>query len=323
MDNRNNTQNMKNVPGAGRGSLLFEHPRKAASGMLYSGVVLGILLFSLFIGFTLAFVSNSTGATTEEIAASEWYKYVSYLAGQVVNLLAIAVFVAVFRERPSSFGWRKAHPKYFLVAILLAYGTLFALSYLNVWASELFALFGYEAESSELPSLAGAGFVGALFVIAVLPAVFEETVFRGVILEGVKDIGTVAACLLGGLLFSLFHMNPMQTVYQFVCGCIFTLVALRANSLLPAVLMHFLNNAVILFESKFGFLSGVPTAGAVAIYVTSALCLVAGLVFLIFFDRKNARKKEGPIRPFLLPALPGLLVAALVWILTFASGIGG
>ena len=54
------------------------------------------------------------------------------------------------------------------------------------------------------------GIVGALAVVAVLPAFLEESIFRGVMLEGMKALGTAAACLLGGLCFSLFHQNPEQ-----------------------------------------------------------------------------------------------------------------
>ena len=163
----------------------------------------------------------------------------------------------------------------------------------------------------------------ALIVVAVLPAILEETIFRGIILDGIKEIGTVAACLLGGLIFSVFHMNPPQTIYQFICGAAFTLLAIRAGSVWPAVLAHFINNAVIIFDSKFGFLSKISEGGAIAVYIVSAVCLVAALAYLIFFDRKSDRKKEGAIKPFLFSALVGLILCAVVWVANFAVGLGG
>ena len=89
------------------------------------------------------------------------------------------------------------------------------------------------------------------------------------------------------------------------------------------MLAHFINNAVIIFDSKFGFLSKISEGGAIAVYIVSAVCLVAALAYLIFFDRKSDRKKEGAIKPFIYPALPGIILCALMWILNFASGFGG
>ena len=210
-------------------------------------------------------------------------------------------------------------------------GLLFSLNYLNGWFVELLGLMGYtdpaagsfEEAVAQLPSLAGGGFVGVLVVVALLPAVLEETLFRGIILDGIKDIGTVAACLLGGLLFCVFHQNPSQTLYQFICGCAFTLLALRADSLLPAVLCHFLNNAVIVCNYKFAFLQNVPSSVAVALYVISGVCLAGSLVYLIFFDKKTNRRKEGEIKPFFLAALVGFILCCVLWVYTLVVNIAG
>ena len=200
-----------------------------------------------------------------------------------------------------------------ILAAALAFGMLFSLGWLNDWIVVLFEKLGYTLPSGNIPTLTGFGIVGALFVIAVLPALLEETIFRGIILEGMKDLGTVAACLLGGMLFSIFHQSPAQTVYQFLCGAAFTLLALRANSVLPAILAHFLNNAFILLNARFGWLDGVTGGGAVALYTASAVCLVGALVYLIAFDRKTDRKKTARIRSMLFPAVPGIVLCAVLW----------
>lgn len=46
-------------------------------------------------------------------------------------------------------------------------------------------------------------------------------------------------------------------------------------------------------------------------------------VWLAFFDKSNARKKEGAVKPFLVPAAVGLAVGALVWAVNLAAGFGG
>lgn len=302
---------------------LFDQPRKVISGIVFSGTIVGMVLISLVFSITLGLISSLSDTPVGELQESDAYKYFSYLLYQIVYVGIIVAFAAIYKSRPRDFGYRKVKVRYLFIALALAFGLLFSLNWVNGWFVELLSLLGYTAPESALPSAAGAGFFGVLLVVAVLPALCEETIFRGIILDGVKDIGTVAACLLGGLLFSVFHQSPTQTIYQFICGAAFTLLAIRADSIWPAILIHFVNNAVIIFDYKFDFLSKVSSGGAIAIYVISAVCLAASLVYLIFFDKKTNRKKEGAIKPFVYPALVGIILCAIMWIANFASGMMG
>ena len=303
---------------------LFDQPRKVVSGIVFSGTIVGMVLISLVFSITLGLISSLSDMPVGDLQKSDVCKYFSYLLYQVVYVGVIVAFALIYKSRPRDFGYRKTKARYYIVAVVLAFGLLFSLNWVNGWFVELLSLIGYTAPSeSTLPSLAGGGIVGVLIVVAVLPAFCEETIFRGIILDGVKDIGTVAACLLGGLLFSIFHQNPTQTVYQFICGAAFTLLAIRADSIWPAILIHFVNNAVIIFDNRFGFLAKVSAGGAIAIYVVSAVCLIASLAYLVFFDKKTNRKKEGAIKPFILPALVGVILCAVMWIANFASGMMG
>ena len=316
-------RNLPPAQGGNRRRSIFDQPRKAVSGMVFSGAVIGMLVITLIYSITLAALSTALGKTIGELSETQVYKYLSYLLYQIVYIAVIFAFVRIYKCSWAGIGWKKPSFVYLLLAVPLAFGLLFSLNWVNELFVRLLSLFGYTAPEASLPSMAGGGFVGVLIVAALFPAVLEETLLRGAVLEGIKDIGTVAACLLGGLLFSLFHQSPTQTVYQFICGAVFTLLALRAGSVWPSVITHFLNNAFILFDYKFGFLAGISKGGAIALYVLSALCLLAVLVYLIFFDRKTNRKKEGAIRPFLYPALPGILLCGLMWIFNLASGFGG
>lgn len=302
---------------------LFDQPRKVVSGIVFSGTIVGMVLISLVFSITLGLISSLSDTPVGELQETDAYKYFSYLLYQIVYVGIIVAFAAIYKSRPRDFGYRKVKVRYLFIALALAFGLLFSLNWVNGWFVELLSLLGYTAPESALPSAAGAGFFGVLLVVAVLPALCEETIFRGIILDGVKDIGTVAACLLGGLLFSIFHQSPTQTIYQFICGAAFTLLAIRADSIWPAILIHFVNNAVIIFDYKFDFLSKVSSGGAIAIYVISAVCLAASLVYLIFFDKKTNREKEGAIKPFVYPALVGIILCAIMWIANFASGMMG
>ena len=190
--------------------------------------------------------------------------------------------------------------QYFLIAGILQFG-LFSLGELNGLFLEFLGNFGYENKPIQIPSLDGFGLPAVLITVAVLPAVFEEFLFRGVILRGVKTFGAVGAVLLCGGLFSLFHQNPAQTLYQFCCGAAYALLALRAGSVLPTVAAHFCNNAVI---------------------VLSAICLVGALVYLIFIDKQKTSKGDKSQKiGFLLCALAGILICVISWIVNLIGGV--
>lgn len=301
---------------------LWDQPRKVVSGMVYSGAIIGMLLISLAFSVTVAVLAQTLQMSLEEIMQSEAYRYCSFLLYQIVYLVIIFAYMRIYRERPSAFGWRGTRPGYFLLAVVLWFGLLFGLNFVNNWFVAFLELFGYTMPDTQLPSLEGSGFLGVMIVVAVLPAICEETLFRGILLEGIKDVGTVAACLLGGLLFSIFHQNPPQTIYQFCCGAAFTLLAIRAESILPTCLMHFLNNALIIFDAKFSFLERLSFPAEVAIYAVSGVCLIGALIWMIWFDKGTNRKKEGSIKPFIYAALAGIILCVVVWLMNLASGFG-
>lgn len=325
MENKNindRRQDGQGAPGQKQSGWL-KYPRKAMSGVVYSATIVIMLAVSLLFSFTLTAVVSSTGIELETLKKQDWYKYLSYGLYQVAYIAVVLLFAFLYRQKPREFGYRKTHPKYFIIALLAAFGLLFSLNWVNGQFIKLFELIGYTAPESSLPSLEGGGIVGVLIVVAVLPAILEETIFRGIILDGIKDVGTVAACLLGGLLFSIFHQSPAQTAYQFICGAVFTLVAIRADSILPAVLMHFVNNAIIIFDAKYGFLTNMNGTAYLIVCLVSAAALVGSLVYLIFFDKKTNRKKEGPIKPFICSALVGIVVTGIMWISALVTGIAG
>ena len=145
----------------------------------------------------------------------------------------------------------------------------------------------------------------------------EELVFRGFLMRGLKDFGLVAAVLLCGGLFSLYHQNPVQTIYQFCCGVAFAVVAFRAGSILPTVLAHFINNAFIVLY--YHFTGQDNFAMPLWLTIVTAVALVATLVYLFFFDKKeseNSERTEGTkdVKGFFLFVSLGMIVCAVNWL---------
>ena len=79
---------------------------------------------------------------------------------------------------------------------------------------------------------------------ACIPALTEEFAFRGVILGLLRPYGNRLAIVASAILFALMHGNFVQIPFAFVCGIALGYATVRSNSLWPAVIAHFINNAM-------------------------------------------------------------------------------
>ena len=106
--------------------------------------------------------------------------------------------------------------------------------------------------------------------MALVPAIFEELLFRKWILNPSKKYGTCFAVVFSALLFGLYHLNVNQGIFAFLLGIIFGIIAIKTGTIKYTVLLHFLNNSyaclgMILGEDSIGFKFLFNTVIAIAI----------------------------------------------------------
>ena len=271
-------------------------------------------------------VSAIVGAAGVE-ETSDAYKYLSYLVAPVAVAAGCAAVLSYFKQPLRSVFPVKCHWKYYVIAALMIFGLLFCVSGVNTIALALLEKMGYvpRESSSYLPSLGGGRVVAALFVIAVLPAFTEEFFFRGVMLGNLRTVmGGAGAVFTVGACFALFHGSAEQTVYQFICGCAFSYLALRAGSPLPGVFMHLVNNGLIIILSACGQVGAdggfaLPFAADIALKAVGGAAFIAAVVWLIADGRHEKREKgeKGATARFFAFAAVGIVVMGALWITSF------
>lgn len=287
------------------GEFLREYPEEKSSGLAFSCLA----LLPYVLSFIFSIVGLICGWFYEGCETDDWYLYTGYLLSQIAfALVAVGFFVGTKTSIKTMLGNPK--PLDFALAIALQFGLLSLASVNSLFISFLENL-GLNAPIPQIPSLDGFGFVAVLLVVAVLPAIFEEIVFRGILLRGLKGLPVWVAALICGGMFSLFHRNPTQTIYQFLCGVSFALIVLRCGSILPTVIAHFLNNAFIICAEKFAWQTDV-----LPVMILSAVCLVATLAYLIVgLTKKNKQPLDkGGRRFFFLCSSVGLVLCAMEWV---------
>lgn len=98
-----------------------------------------------------------------------------------------------------------------------------------------------------------------LLVVALLPAICEEAMHRGVIMNSFRSIRNKWIVIVGvGILFGINHMDIWRFVPTAVLGISLTYVAYETDNLLYSILYHFINNG---FASVVSSFAGVSSDG--------------------------------------------------------------
>lgn len=106
-------------------------------------------------------------------------------------------------------------------------------------------------ETMYMTDLLGNGhlFINLLFV-ALVPAMIEETVFRGVFFSHYKKGGVLIGAIFSSIVFGCMHLNFNQFAYTFVFGIYLALIVEATGSIFASMACHFtLNGASVLFSS--------------------------------------------------------------------------
>lgn len=94
--------------------------------------------------------------------------------------------------------------------------------------------------------------VEALVAVAILPAIIEEFLFRGMIYRGIANKSNKKiAIIISALLFAFLHMNFNQMCYAFVMGLVFAIVIYLTDNLSVSILLHMLFNAFTVIITCF------------------------------------------------------------------------
>jgi membrane protease YdiL (CAAX protease family) len=141
------------------------------------------------------------------------------------------------------------------------------------------------------------GFLFNLLMIAVVAAVGEELIFRGILVRLFREwTGSIhLAVFIPAFLFSLLHLQFYGFLPRLVLGMFLGYLFVWSGSLRVPVIIHFLNNAfavILAFLDSRGWLSvDVEAVGATTnpwIIGSSLVLTIATLTAIYFLERRSA-----------------------------------
>lgn len=142
--------------------------------------------------------------------------------------------------------------------------------------------------------------IGQLFagvvLMAVIPAVFEELIFRGIILKGLMSkYNKITSIILSAIFFVLMHTSLQQTLYQFYLGLLLGGIVAYGGSIFYSIILHFLNNFIVVIITYCGGLSiFTPMEMDISMFwkIAIPIILVTVGVFLTFLILKYIFRRK-------------------------------
>jgi len=177
-------------------------------------------------------------------------------------------------------------------AILVGCSAWAAVAVLSEWLVPVPKHVLDELRKSILSQDGSRGYFMTLALMAVSPAVCEETLFRGPILRGLGSrLGPAAAILTTAGLFGIFHLDIYRLIPATVLGVLLGTLAEQARSIVPSMLAHFCNNAILVTLARAGLdeqMENLSHRTQTVIVMASVAATVAGLLLI----RGRAEKSE-------------------------------
>lgn len=239
-----------------------------------------------------------------------------YLESLITGLLAYVVPIAIYAKldgitaqtAAERFCLKKCSRYMIVLALIMGVCFQFVMIAVNLPFNMIF-----NSAESYTPGSA-AELCAAMFVIGIIPAIFEEFLFRGIVLGSMSELNSRAAVIFSTVMFALMNGDLYSLAGYILMGVVLASVVNRSESLYAAMVFHFGNNMAALLLGYFNSeLIYEPTA-TIKLFAAGIVGFAA--VFGIFVSVTKKRPKNNKIKASVLlgqsfVSIPVLLCIAI------------
>jgi membrane protease YdiL (CAAX protease family) len=253
-----------------------------------------VFFFYQIVGGLLTYLFVGTKVTAETVTMHRIFT----MGGQILFLLFPALILARLLDTKLSrvFPWRKPHVGETIFAGL---SLLFLQEAMQIYlffqdriplprviekyvgpARQMFEeMFRILVSAKNIPEL-----FFVVLVVAFTPAIVEELLFRGLIQNCFeRRLVPLRAAIWTGVIFGLFHFNPFQIVPLIILGCFFGILRMRSRSMIIAMTVHFLNNALAVVVTYFQVDDKMVIGATKGIDINTSSLLAQMFLFVMLF----------------------------------------
>lgn len=181
--------------------------------------------------------------------------YLTVVVAQLIIYGVPALFYSRIRGRELTLRLRlpkMSHILYILYAIVFLVTSVVLVSMLMYKLSPL--EFEVQSVTEQAAFAMNGGVFDVLYLIvafAVLPAVTEELLFRGIVIGEYQNKGVVIAVVISSMMFAMSHFSWVYFPVYFVSGLILGSAAFTTRSIIATMIIHTANNAAVLLSEKY------------------------------------------------------------------------
>lgn len=264
------------------------------------GVAFSMIAFEISFSEINSYASGQiqTKKAASFLKVNQSFSMIGMFLGAVVFLLTTRRNILKFIHLEG-----KITPLRLLSSIALVFTCLPLVSYLVQINAEIAKSLGYTSKNlMGLYELLGSSsgtlsFIFSVFVMAILPAIAEEFLFRGVIQKFLKQWTKKPhiAIAITSFIFAIIHGNPEQVLGIFILGMVLGYLMYFTSNLLFPILLHFTNNFLSLFAmnlpdtGKENIISADYDPNIIAALVA---LILTGLIFYYLYKSKETPLNE-------------------------------
>ncbi len=286
MENENNTNSPKSESPVNNVELM-KPPFFRDKRELYL-LILGTFVFTMVIGMIIILASGGSSASY----LSEGFLIIIPLIYARQRKIPLLHF---FRVRPVS-------KRVIFSTVVILFGAMVLLDafdriLIQVWNLEEMVAEFDQAVSKEIGDKTGLDFFIIFCALVILASICEEFVFRGFFQGSLEHYLIIPrAIMIPAFWFSFLHMIPWNFFHFFLIGGLMGWMVYRTNSVIPAVIMHALNNLLSLIFTKYDIQAPSWYSGGnfVSPFIVIAVggFFYVGLQMFIFSTRKETALKD-------------------------------
>lgn len=299
-------------------------------GFNYFALGIIVLVLNLFIGLFISIINPNllSNQTMMTFFSAIW-----------TYLLPLPIFIYIMRKTEAkTLEKHKMTVKTFVICISI---TMFLMWIGNIMGviitSGIGSLIQHEVANPINDVINNSGLVANLIIITTIAPIFEELIFRKLLIDRTIKYGGTISVLLSGLLFAFFHGNLNQFFYAFLLGGFFAIIYIKTGQIKYTIGLHmiinFIGSVVSLFVSQplmdlanGSVISPTSTFGVILYILITLGLIVMGLIYSIkYFDKSrfDGSEKEiilkNPVSTILLN--PGIICFILLMSYTIFTSI--
>ena len=226
---------------------------------------------------------------------SSWFNYV--ITAVSFYLIGLPLFYLMVSKIPSYKPEinKKLSIGNFLIIIVIAFSLLYIVNFITAMLIGIITVIsGHNFMNPINDVISNSKWYITLLVAGIMAPIFEEIMFRGIIIDKLRKYGDTCAIVTSAILFGLFHGNLFQCFYAAALGLILGYLKVRTNSLRYSIILHMIINITggILLPQILS------TKNILTMYLVSAivLSLIAAGIALFVLNYKKIKLENGTIK---------------------------